>query len=847
MEKTFSMVQRALNFVEDQSFMIPPRPPLSDAEFRGFLDSVGQIVRPNELRRVIYTGGIDSSLRRVVWKHILNVYPEGMTGRERMDYMKRKASEYYQLRDKWREAVQRGNVAGELAYVTSMVRKDVLRTDRLHSFYAGNDDNQNIASLFNILTTYALNHPLVSYCQGMSDIASPLLVTMADEAQAYICFCAIMRRLNTNFMLDGIAMTQKFAHLSEALLFYDPEFYDYLKSQQADDLLFCYRWLLLEMKREFAFEDSLHMLEVLWSSLPSNPPVEELKLFDKEFQLETDSVELKPPKSPGLLSRSPRESQYIKICELRRQSSAASLHSKAVTINGDNGHTGNDVLRRSNLSLDESISRSNRPNVIVKSHQSMDEAKMKEILAQTNGYGDQKEHSSVIQLTKPNSLAEEKSEEHSDGNDKSPEESNTVAVSSPEDSNNSPCAQYQRRLGQLHNKTTSFSRQISNSGGTHFKELKEKLLASKNDIMNSFDDPNSTKSQKVVKNFNEFLNFAATNKSKLSEKISMTNSKISSAISTTTNELNGDKSVIKSEKLIGGTKNNLNLLLSTGEHQIEGASPDDPQDYVPMTTSITRELRLEIENLDRQVFGMTLNNSDGGNIPYHKLPSSTSDDLVESETQNDTVIIDRTPNGNGDVFIWENPLSELTSPSEIPNLKGNAIKINDNQGQPKNKLKVANEKTSSIDSESQFLAGNWNERDHTNPFLRDINQFEYEEMMKSACEMSTSYEEAAEATTIEANNQPKDCLPPPNEFGGGNPFLMFLCLTLLLQHRNYVIKSNMDYNEMAMHFDKMVRKHNVTRVLNQARKMYGEYLKAHSMKQMTTENQKKTLNRISFE
>lgn len=98
-----------------------------------------------------------------------------MTGRQRMDYMKQKAAEYFRLRDVWRVAIQQGPVTGELAYVTSMVRKDVLRTDRLHPFYAGNDDNQNIASLFNILTTYALNHPAVSYCQGMSDFASPLL------------------------------------------------------------------------------------------------------------------------------------------------------------------------------------------------------------------------------------------------------------------------------------------------------------------------------------------------------------------------------------------------------------------------------------------------------------------------------------------------------------------------------------------------------------------------------------------------------------------------------------------------------------------------------------------------
>lgn len=39
----------------------------------------------------------------------------------------------------------------------------------------------------------------------------------------------------------------------------------------ADDLLFCYRWLLLELKREFAFEDALKMMEVMWASLPYKP------------------------------------------------------------------------------------------------------------------------------------------------------------------------------------------------------------------------------------------------------------------------------------------------------------------------------------------------------------------------------------------------------------------------------------------------------------------------------------------------------------------------------------------------------------------------------------------------
>ena len=44
----------------------------------------------------------------------------------------------------------------------------------------------------------------------------------------------------------------------------------------------------------------------------------------------------------------------------------------------------------------------------------------------------------------------------------------------------------------------------------------------------------------------------------------------------------------------------------------------------------------------------------------------------------------------------------------------------------------------------------------------------------------------------------------------------------------------MDYNEMAMHFDKMVRKHNVTRVLNQARQMYAEYRRMYQQQLMAS-------------
>lgn len=120
----------------------------------------------------------------------------------------------------------------------------------------------------------------------MSDIASPILAVMDNEAHAFICFCGIMKRLGGNFRPDGQLMSLKFQHLKLLLQYSDPEFYSYLVSRGADDLFFCYRWLLLELKREFAFDDALRMLEITWSSLPPDPPETEVELLGPPSELE---------------------------------------------------------------------------------------------------------------------------------------------------------------------------------------------------------------------------------------------------------------------------------------------------------------------------------------------------------------------------------------------------------------------------------------------------------------------------------------------------------------------------------------------------------------------------------
>ncbi|KAJ8259985.1 hypothetical protein GJAV_G00175750 [Gymnothorax javanicus] len=281
--RTLSRVQQALSWTYGEEVK-PFKPPLSDAEFHSYLNGQGQLTRPEELRLRIYHGGVEPSLRKVVWRYLLNVYPDGLTGQERMDYMKRKTREYDRLKSEWMARTS----PEDLEFIRGNVLKDVLRTDRAHPYYAGSEDSPHLTALTDLLTTYAITHPQVSYCQGMSDIASPILAVMDNEAHAFICFCGIMKRLEGNFHPDGQLMSVKFQHLKLLLRYSDPEFYAYLVSRGADDLFFCYRWILLELKREFAFEDALRMLEVTWSSLPPDPPETEVELLGPPQEAEQE-------------------------------------------------------------------------------------------------------------------------------------------------------------------------------------------------------------------------------------------------------------------------------------------------------------------------------------------------------------------------------------------------------------------------------------------------------------------------------------------------------------------------------------------------------------------------------
>jgi len=110
------------------------------------------------------------------------------------------------------------------------------------------------------------------------------------------------------------------------------------------------------------------------------------------------------------------------------------------------------------------------------------------------------------------------------------------------------------------------------------------------------------------------------------------------------------------------------------------------------------------------------------------------------------------------------------------------------------------------------------------------------------CQHPTDAEEADEETSllttgdgasiefvkVSHDEVPEDQVPPlplPSDLGCGNPLLMFLCLSTLILERDNVMSSCHDYNDIAMYYDKMVRRHRVEHVVHYARQLYATYLR----------------------
>ncbi|KAL0728920.1 hypothetical protein Bca4012_025013 [Brassica carinata] len=121
------------------------------------------------------------------------------------------------------------------------------------------------ARLVAILEAYALYDPEIGYCQGMSDLLSPILAVISEDHEAFWCFVGFMKKARHNFRLDEAGIQRQLRIVSKIIKSKDSQLYRHLENLQAEDCSFVYRMVLVMFRRELSFEQTLCLWEVMWA------------------------------------------------------------------------------------------------------------------------------------------------------------------------------------------------------------------------------------------------------------------------------------------------------------------------------------------------------------------------------------------------------------------------------------------------------------------------------------------------------------------------------------------------------------------------------------------------------
>ncbi|KAL2621080.1 hypothetical protein R1flu_001285 [Riccia fluitans] len=305
------------------------RPDVPEAPPSRFRPKVGKRLSPRawhaafnksnqlDLARVItriQRGGIDPSIRAEVWEFLLGAFPPESTNEARTALRLQRRKEYAKLKETCQsmdsavgsgQVVTRpridedlaasrkrddesgssdsqpirtnGNVAMEenvkkWKMILHQIGLDVVRTDRMLQFY---EIPQNQGRLWDILALYAWYDQEIGYCQGMSDLCSPLVVLFTDDADAFWVFERIMSRVRPNFLCTetAVGVQKQLENLASIMRVMDPKLHQHLEQLGGGDYIFSFRMVMVLFRREFSFADTLYLWEMMWASeyVPASP------------------------------------------------------------------------------------------------------------------------------------------------------------------------------------------------------------------------------------------------------------------------------------------------------------------------------------------------------------------------------------------------------------------------------------------------------------------------------------------------------------------------------------------------------------------------------------------------
>lgn len=121
------------------------------------------------------------------------------------------------------------------------------------------------ARLVAILEAYALYDSEIGYCQGMSDLLSPILSVIEEDDEAFWCFVGFMQKARHNFRLDEVGIQRQLNIVSKIIKGKDSHLYRHLEKLEAEDCFFVYRMVVVLFRRELDFEQTLCLWEVMWA------------------------------------------------------------------------------------------------------------------------------------------------------------------------------------------------------------------------------------------------------------------------------------------------------------------------------------------------------------------------------------------------------------------------------------------------------------------------------------------------------------------------------------------------------------------------------------------------------
>ncbi|KAL8488360.1 hypothetical protein ACS0TY_024586 [Phlomoides rotata] len=247
----------------------PRQPPLGQEEWATFLDAEGRVMDSKALLKRIFYGGVEHDLRKEVWAFLLGYHAYDSTYAEREYRISVKKSEYETIKRQWQTiSPEQAKRFTKFRERKGLIDKDVVRTDRSLSFYDG-DENPYVCLMRDILLTYSFYNFDLGYCQGMSDLLSPILYVMRDESQSFWCFVYLMERLGPNFNRDQSGMHSQLFALSKLVELLDTPLHNYFMQNDCLNYFFCFRWILIQFKREFEYDKTMRMWEVLWTHYSS--------------------------------------------------------------------------------------------------------------------------------------------------------------------------------------------------------------------------------------------------------------------------------------------------------------------------------------------------------------------------------------------------------------------------------------------------------------------------------------------------------------------------------------------------------------------------------------------------